>query len=141
MGIRVNPLTVMITTASEKLESPFRDTLKLYKKILRGEMENDSVFAHIFEPDVDDEEDNPETWKKVQPHLGITVQDDYYELEYKKAQQSADDMVTFRTKLLNISCRTRLNRDATADIEAISSKSFGKSNWLAAYNGISRSIR
>ena len=90
MGIRVNPLTVMITTASEKLESPFRDTLKSYKKILRGEMENDSVFAHIFEPDVDDEEDNPETWKKVQPHLGITVQDDYYELEYKKAQQSAD---------------------------------------------------
>lgn len=52
MGIRVNPLTVMITTASEKLESPFRDTLKSYKKILRGEMENDSVFAHIFEPDV-----------------------------------------------------------------------------------------
>lgn len=119
MGIRVNPLTVMITTASEKLESPFRDTLKSYKKILRGEMENDSVFAHIFEPDVDDEEDSPETWKKVQPHLGITVQDDYYELEYKKAQQSADDMVTFRTKLLNIFVQnTSKTWIAPADIEA-----------------------
>lgn len=102
MGARVNPLTVVITTASDKLESPFVDMLDSYKAVLRGEMDNDSIFAHIFEPDVDDAEDDPQTWAKVQPHLGITVQPDYYENEYHKALMNADDMMTFRTKLLNL---------------------------------------
>ena len=102
MGARINPLTVVITTASEKLESPFVDMLNSYKAVLRGELKNDNIFAHIFEPDVEDAEDDPKTWAKVQPHLGITVQADYYENEYQKALISADDMLTFRTKLLNL---------------------------------------
>lgn len=102
MGARVNPLTVIITTASEKMECPFRELLSSYKAILRGEIENDRIFAHIFEPDVEDEEDDPHTWAKVQPHLGITVQADYYENEYRNALLTAQNMVTFRTKLLNI---------------------------------------
>ncbi len=102
MGVRLNPLTITITTASEKLESPFVEMLNSYKKILRDEIENDRTFAHIFEPDIEDQEDDPHTWRKVQPHLGITVQKDYYENEYKKALLTSDDMLTFRTKLLNI---------------------------------------
>ena len=73
MGARLNPLTVVITTASDKETAPFVEMLKMYKSILRGEIENDSIFAHIFEPDVDDEEGDPATWRKVQPHMGITV--------------------------------------------------------------------
>lgn len=102
MGARLNPLTIVITTASDKHTSPFVDMLKGYKSILRGEIENDAVFAHIFEPDVDDEEGNPETWRKVQPHMGITVYEDFYVNEYQKALYSADDALEFRTKLLNI---------------------------------------
>ena len=102
LGARVNPMTIVITTASDKLESPFVNMLNSYKAVLRGEVENDSIFAHIFEPDVNDAEDDPHTWAKVQPHLGITVQADYYENEYRKAQMTAEDMLTFRTKLLNL---------------------------------------
>lgn len=102
MGARVNPMTIVITTASDKLENPFVNMLNSYKAVLRGEVENDSIFAHIFEPDVNDAEDDPHTWAKVQPHLGITVQADYYENEYRKAQMTAEDMLTFRTKLLNL---------------------------------------
>ena len=102
MGARENPLTVVITTASDKLDSPFVEMLDSYKAVLRGEVDNDRIFAHIFEPDVDDPEDSPATWHKVQPHLGITVQPDYYEIEYRKAQMTATDMMTFRTKLLNL---------------------------------------
>ena len=105
MGVRENPLTVIITTASDKLNSPFVELLNSYKSILMGDMDNDSVFAHIFEPDVDDAEDNPATWQKVQPHLGVTVQYDFYESEYKKALLTSDDMLTFRTKQLNIFCQ------------------------------------
>lgn len=102
MGVRENPLVITITTASEKLNSPCVEMINAYKAILRGELENDSVFAHIFEPDVDDAEDDPATWEKVQPHMGITVQSDFYQEEWKKAQLTSADMLTFRTKLLNI---------------------------------------
>ena len=120
MGARINPLTVVITTASDKLESPFVDMLDSYKAVLRGEVDNDFIFAHIFEPDIDDAEDDPRTWAKVQPHLGITVQPDYYENEYRKARMNADDMMTFRTKLLNMFVKsTNKVWFTSAEIEAM----------------------
>lgn len=102
MGARLNPLTIVITTASDKQESPFVDMLKYYKSVLRGEESNDSIFAHIFEPDEDDMEDDPATWRKVQPHMGITVYEDFYVEQYKKARVSSVDMKEFRNKLLNV---------------------------------------
>lgn len=102
MGARLNPLTIVITTASDKQTSPFVDMLEGYKAALRGEIENDTIFAHIFQPDVDDEEGDPGTWHKVQPHMGITVYEDFYRDEYAKAQMSAPDLLEFRTKMLNI---------------------------------------
>lgn len=101
-GTRENPLEIIITTASDLQEGPCVDTLEAYKHILRGEAKDDSVFALIFQPDVDDKEDDPATWRKVQPHLGYTVREDYYAEKWEKAQQTADDMLAFRTKLLNI---------------------------------------
>lgn len=102
MGARKEPLTVVITTASDVIDGPFARELQGAKKVLKGEIDDDSLFASIFEPDADDAEDDPHTWAKVQPHLGVTVQKDYYEQEWRHAQESADNMLAFRTKLLNI---------------------------------------
>lgn len=102
MGPRKEPLTVIITTASEVVDGPCYSEIEGAKKVLRGEIENDTMFADLFLPDVDDEESDPATWYKVQPHLGITVQPDFYENEYAQAQLSAENMLAFRTKLLNI---------------------------------------
>ncbi len=102
MGARREPLTVIITTASDVVDGPFAHELAGVKAVLRGEAENDSLFASIFEPDVDDAEDDPATWAKVQPHLGITVQPDFYAREYATARLSAENMLAFRTKLLNL---------------------------------------
>lgn len=101
-GTRLNPLELVITTASDLLESPFVNMLNAYKEILMGKREDDTVFALILEPDVDDAEDDPATWRKVQPHLGVTIKEDYYEKQWIKAQESAETMKAFRTKLLNI---------------------------------------
>lgn len=103
MGVRDNPLTVIITTASDVFEGPFFEMLGGYKQVLLGEYEDDSLFAHIFEPDLDDAEDDERTWHKVHPHLGVTVNLDFYQQEYKKAvRNGAEAMLAFRTKLLNI---------------------------------------
>ena len=102
MGPRKNPLTIDITTASGIIEGPFVDQLNHFKAILRGEVVDDSVFAHIFQPDLGDEEASPDTWRKVNPHIGVTVDVDFYAAEYKKALRSFENMIAFRTKLLNV---------------------------------------
>lgn len=103
MGIRTNPLTVIITTASDVFDGPFYAKLQGYKRLLLGDVQDDSVFAHLFEPDVDDAEDSPATWRKVHPHMGITVSMDFYEAEYRAARRDgAEAMLAFRTKLLNV---------------------------------------
>ncbi len=103
MGVRDNPLTVIITTASDVMDGPFYSMLQGYKNLLLGDFEDDSVFAHIFEPDVDDPEDSEETWIKVHPHMGITVSLDFYRREYASAlRNGAESMLAFRTKLLNV---------------------------------------
>ena len=102
-GVRKEPLIITITTGSTNLEGPFATTdLPNYKKILTGEIQDDSVYASIFEPDVGDDIGSPKTWHKVHPHLGITVNEEFYERAWKKACRSADDMVEFKTKLLNL---------------------------------------
>lgn len=103
MGVRDNPLTVIITTASDVFEGPFYEMLQGYKSVLLGEYEDDSVFVHIFEPDLDDAEDDESTWVKVHPHIGVTVSIDFYRQEYKNAVRNGSEaMLAFRTKLLNI---------------------------------------
>ena len=102
MGPRREPLTVIITTASDVVDGPCFGEIEGVKAMLRGEYENDTVFADLFMPDVDDEEGDPRTWAKVQPHLGVTVQPDFYENEWANAHISAENMLAFRTKLLNV---------------------------------------
>lgn len=102
MGPRREPLTVIITTASDVIDGPFAHELEGVQKVLRGEAENDKMFASLFMPDAWDAEDDPATWRKVQPHWGVTVQPDYYETQYEDALLSAENMLAFRTKLLNV---------------------------------------
>lgn len=102
MGVRKQPLTVVCTTASDVVDGPFARELDGVLQVLREELENDSIYAAIFMPDVDDAESDPATWRKVQPHLGVTVREDYYAKEWADAQLSADKLLEFRTKLLNI---------------------------------------
>ena len=106
MGTRREPLTVIITTASRVEDGPFTIELDNAQKILKGEYTDDTQFASIFMPDeweMDaDKLGDPKLWKKCNPHIGITVQEGYYQSRWDKAQRDAEAMIEFKTKLLNI---------------------------------------
>lgn len=130
MGVRENPLTIIITTASDVFEGPFYDMLQGYKRVLLGEFEDDSVFAHLFEPDPGDEEGDPATWAKVHPHLGITVQKDYYAAQWAAAQRNgAEALLAFRTKLLNIYSAPQNKTWISRELAEKCSKQFGAEIW------------
>lgn len=103
MGTRTSPLTVIITTASDVMEGPFHSMLDGYKRLLMGEYDDPTVFAHLFEPDLGDDEGDPATWRKVHPHMGVTVSERFYRREYTAAvRNGAAALLAFRTKLLNL---------------------------------------
>ena len=106
MGVRREPMMVIITTASREEDGPFALELENAKKVLTGEYEDDTQFASLFMPDAwemdGDSLGDPKLWRKCNPHIGITVQEGYYEQWWNKAQRSAETMLEFKTKLLNI---------------------------------------
>ena len=114
MGVRREPLTVVITTASDVLDGPFMDELNGVMRVLRGELKSDTVFAHLFMPDADDREDDPRTWAKVQPHIGVTVRPDFYQLEWEKAQLTASGLNSFAFSTSGIMLRCQREEDMGA---------------------------
>ncbi len=125
MGTRKNPLSVDITTASSLIEGPFADELNYFKAVLRGEKDDDTAFGHIFQPDLDDDESSPSTWRKVHPHIGVSVDTDFYAAQYKKAQRSLDDAIAFRTKLLNVFvCGTAQSWITADEVQSLHDKRF-----------------
>ena len=106
MGTRREPLVIQMTTASNVLNGPFYNELEGITKMLHGETDFDpTTFAVIFRPDAGDDIGSVDTWRKVQPHMGITVLEDNYDAEWQDAQKSAENMLEFKTKLLNIFCQ------------------------------------
>ena len=111
MGTRREPMTVIITTASRVSDGPFETELEQAKQILLSEasvdgVRDDSEFASLFMPDfweMDEEHMGMESvWKKCNPHIGITVQDNFYPDMWTKAKRDPETMLEFKTKMLNV---------------------------------------
>ena len=82
-------------------------TTVLKKSELPEENPNDTHFAVILSPDpweLDEETvfTDERIWRKVNPHIGITVQPDYYRSEIAKARLDPEKRKETITKLFNI---------------------------------------
>lgn len=106
MGMRREPLTVVITTASRVQDGPFQLMLEGAKSVLRGEIEDDTVFASLFMPDAWEMDDahlgTPEVWHKCNPHIGVTVRPDYYAKKWRRALADPEEMLEFKSKMVNV---------------------------------------
>ena len=129
MGPRKEPMTVITTTAGRVQEGPYEIKLRGIKEQLLLEitipldgqphpMDSDWQFALICCPDQWEESDEdlmrPELWRKVNRHIGITVQPDFYENEWKKMLQDPEKKKEQITKLFNVWQTDRIRTWLTA---------------------------
>jgi phage terminase large subunit-like protein len=104
-GNRLEPLSIVITTAGYNKSGPCYQTLrKTAIDILTGVLEDDSQFSLIYEPDPEDKPDDINTWMKANPMMGfIPSIEPYLESRWKKAtNEGGETMQEFVTKNLNI---------------------------------------
>ena len=102
--LRRSPLEIDITTAGNVIDGSFHtEVQESFRPILAGQKENDRLFLSLFEPDVGDDEGDPHTWAKVNPHYHmLAVVRDFYQSQWDDAQGSSEQMHEFRVKQLNL---------------------------------------
>jgi len=104
MGTRDNPMTWIITTAGFNSQGPCAQFEKTCKKILDGAIENERIFALIYDLDEKDDWEDENVWIKANPALPyIDTLQDFLRSEYNKAKtQGKTKEINFKTKNLNI---------------------------------------
>lgn len=102
-GARRQPLTVIITTAG--IYDPEAIGWEMHEyavKVLEGAVKDDGFFVFIAAADEEDDWRKPETWRKANPNLGISVKEEYLAAECQRAQQSPAYENTFKRYHLNL---------------------------------------
>ena len=98
---RENYLNVYITTAQSNKDTDFYQKYEYCKKILEGEIEDDTWFAAIYELDEDDEWDDESVWIKANPNLGKSVSLKFLRNLCKQAQDIPSQRTSFKIKNVN----------------------------------------
>lgn len=103
MGARSQPMLLSISTAGTDTSNPYFADIEAYKDILLGLKEKDNHFLMLFCPDEGDAWDDPQTWAKVNPNLGVSLSEDYMRSECEEAKlRGGTYQVAFQTKNLNL---------------------------------------
>ena len=119
MGSRANAMINVITTAGFNKGGVCYAMREQYIRILEGVVENDATFALIYEMDIEDDWTSPNTWKKCNPNMGVSVYVAWLEQECTDAQnQGGSHEVSFKTKNLNLWTDSKSVWVADADVLA-----------------------
>ncbi len=101
-GARAQPLQIEITTAGEDTMSICYDHHKHSLRVLdfAAQAPDDTWFAFIACANPDADVSDPRAWKMANPNLGVTVQEDWYEVRARRAKASPTALAEFRRKNL-----------------------------------------
>lgn len=100
-GAREQPLTVAITTAGFDRNTICWELHDYAEKVRDGIIEDHEFLPVLFAADEDDDWTSPETWRKANPCLGVSLSEDYVEAKCREAQNSPAKENTFRRLHLN----------------------------------------
>ena len=103
MGARRQPLVFSISTAGTDTSLPYYRDIVTLEDVIRGKKEKDNHFIMLYRPDESDKWDDPITWQKVNPNLGVSLSMRYMQEEYEEAKmKGGTTLAAFQTKNLNI---------------------------------------
>ena len=102
VGARRQPLVIAITTAGHDRESVCYQQREYAAKVRDGIIDDPSHLPVIYCADREDDWTDPAVWHKAQPNLGISVSEEFYASECRKAQENKAFENTFKRLYLNI---------------------------------------
>ncbi|OLS02564.1 terminase large subunit [Tissierella creatinophila] len=98
---RRQPLNFLITTAGNNRHSIGFELHQKAEDILTKRKIDQSFFPTIFAADEDDDWTNPKVWRKANPSLGVTVQEEKMAIACESAKQNPAEENLFRQLRLN----------------------------------------
>lgn len=101
MGARLHPMILAITTAGFDRSSICWEMRQISERVLRGDKADDSLFAFIACAEDHDDWQNPATWRKANPNLGVSLYEDYLADLCRQADASPSAENNFRRKHLD----------------------------------------
>ena len=103
MGARRNPLLFSISTAGYDTSLPYYRDILFLEDVLRGKADKDNHFVLVYRPDDGDSWSDEETWRKVNPNLGVSLSLEYMRGEYEEAmQKGGTTLASFCVKNLDM---------------------------------------
>lgn len=99
---RLEPLTIAITTAGAREDGIWWEQRDYSERVNRGEVEDVGHLGIIYRADPADDLDDPATWRKANPSLGVTVSEDEFRVQLAEAQQTPRLLAGFKRLRLNI---------------------------------------
>lgn len=99
---RKNPLLIYLTTSDFERESICNEKHDYACKVRDGVIDDPSFLPIIYEASKEDDWTSPETWRKANPNLGVSVSLEYLERECKRAQETPAYENTFKRLHLNL---------------------------------------
>ena len=103
---RRQPLILYITTMGNVIDGPLAHYYELFTNAMRGGILKDDVadrmFAYIAELDEKDNVDDPSTWIKANPSLGVTLHLEELIEKWERCKHVPSERADFICKQLNI---------------------------------------
>jgi len=103
-GARMQPVILRISTAGTSVAAPYYQDVQAYVDELEGvlPLESDHFFM-LYLPDPDDDWEDEEVWRKLNPNLGVSLEWAYMRSVYEEAKtRGGSYAAAFKTKDLNM---------------------------------------
>lgn len=101
MGARKQPQITYITTAGYDVLSICHEIYDYACRVCDGSVSDSAFLPVIYEVPKDADWTDRELWKLANPNLGVSVQPDFLEAEFLKAEKNPEYENTFRRLFLN----------------------------------------
>lgn len=99
---RTQPLHLSVTTAGSDVHGVWHEQREYSERVNAGLIADWEHLGVVYRADPSDDIDDPETWRKANPSLGVTLSYDDFRADLAKAKETPTKLANFKRLRLNI---------------------------------------